>query len=406
MQELYVKLNKNQTASFALWGQKNNCSLPGSNGNETQNTEFLKSSSDWSFVHEKLSISTRFAFLWNSLNYENKTASIFSDNKENTFNLHTEGKYKFSKKITVLSSLDATHSNVNTNNYIDLKTRNSLAIMAGVKTVLLKEKLTILSLLKQEITDMKYFPFVPSLGIEYLLQEKYDIKIKGNFCRNFKIPGMNDLYWNPGGNTELKPESGYFSEAGAESGIKFNSNNQNLKVQLAVFYSEIKDNIVWIPQENSSYWTAKNLKDVTTKGIEMSFKYSGEIQKLKWTVVSNYIYTNAANKVDENIRQLIYVPYHTVNSFINAQWKNIFLHYSYNFTGKRFIYTDNSWYLSPYMLSDAGAGIILKRGSMQYTIQALVANIFNTDYQVVTGYPMMRRNFRITAKIGFLKSKN
>ncbi|HBX52197.1 MAG: hypothetical protein A2309_03790 [Bacteroidetes bacterium RIFOXYB2_FULL_35_7] len=405
MQELYVKLKKNQSASFAVWSQKNECFLPGSNGNEKQKTEFIKSSAEWNSVQEKYTLTTRFAFLWNSMDYVNNTAFIHSENRENIFNLHTEGKYNLSNTFIVLSSLDASHNLVNTNNYLYSKTRNTIAIMAGAKTILMKEKLTILTLLKQEITDMKYFPFVPSLGMEYILQKKYDLKLKGSFCRNYKLPGMNDLYWNPGGNTELKPESGYFSEVGSEATIKLNNDNQKLNAQFAFFYSETKDNIVWIPQEGSSFWTAQNLKDVTSKGIEMSVKYSGEIKKMKWALSSNYTYTNAVNKVDAQLKQLIYVPYHTLNSFLHAQWKNIFLHYSYNYTGKRFIYTDNSWYLPPYMLSDAGAGVSFKTSKAQYTIQALIANIFDTDYQVVMGYPMMRRNYRVSVKIGFMRSR-
>jgi len=57
------------------------------------------------------------------------------------------------------------------------------------------------------------------------------------------------------------------------------------------------------------------------------------------------------------------------------------------------------------MLSDAGAGVSFKTSKAQYTIQALIANIFDTDYQVVMGYPMMRRNYRVSVKIGFMRSR-
>ena len=36
-----------------------------------------------------------------------------------------------------------------------------------------------------------------------------ELQIKGSMAYNYRFPSMNDLYWRPGGNPEVKPEKGY-----------------------------------------------------------------------------------------------------------------------------------------------------------------------------------------------------
>ncbi len=42
-------------------------------------------------------------------------------------------------------------------------------------------------------------------------REKYYF-IRASFSKNSKIPTLNDMYWSPGGNPDLKNETGYSSE--------------------------------------------------------------------------------------------------------------------------------------------------------------------------------------------------
>ena len=51
-----------------------------------------------------------------------------------------------------------------------------------------------------------------SAGMVFNLWEK-ELQVKGNVAYNYRFPSMNDLYWRPGGNPDVKPEDGYSYDA-------------------------------------------------------------------------------------------------------------------------------------------------------------------------------------------------
>ena len=62
----------------------------------------------------------------------------------------------------------------------------------------------------------------------------------------YRLPGLNDLYWMPGGNPDLKPEYGYSAEAGSK--LSWKSQNKKTKVSFEPTYFNryIYNWIIWI----------------------------------------------------------------------------------------------------------------------------------------------------------------
>ena len=67
---------------------------------------------------------------------------------------------------------------------------------------------------RQEVIDGKLTPLIPTIGVKYFLTKNHHFAINANAARNYKAPSLNELYWNPGGNTDLLPEIGFTSEMG------------------------------------------------------------------------------------------------------------------------------------------------------------------------------------------------
>ena len=65
---------------------------------------------------------------------------------------------------------------------------------------------------RQEIIKSKFVPFTFSIGSDVFIAKWLSAKV--NFSKVYRIPTFNDLYWVPGGNADLLPESGYCEEAG------------------------------------------------------------------------------------------------------------------------------------------------------------------------------------------------
>jgi iron complex outermembrane receptor protein len=60
----------------------------------------------------------------------------------------------------------------------------------------------------------EWTPIIPAFFIDGVLSEKGNIVAKASVSRNYRFPTLNDLYFLPGGNPDLKKESGWTYDAG------------------------------------------------------------------------------------------------------------------------------------------------------------------------------------------------
>ncbi|PZO30203.1 MAG: TonB-dependent receptor, partial [Flavobacteriaceae bacterium] len=113
----------------------------------------------------------------------------------------------------------------------------------GSASLLFKHKLTQKILyelsVRKELTNNYKSPFLFSLGTKWAASDFYTLKLNGS--KNFRVPTFNDLYWQPGGNENLKPESSYQAEIGNE--FRF----AGFQLTLTGYYIDIKDMLRWIP---------------------------------------------------------------------------------------------------------------------------------------------------------------
>ncbi|HUH25795.1 MAG TPA: TonB-dependent receptor, partial [Flavobacterium sp.] len=114
--------------------------------------------------------------------------------------------------------------------------------------------------LKHENAKDYQNPFLFSAGY-YLNTNQYELKI--NTSKNYRIPTFNDLYWQPGGNLDLKPENSY------QIDINNGFVSKNFNANLSTYYTSITDMIRWVPT-NTGFWEANNVDEVTILGAELS----------------------------------------------------------------------------------------------------------------------------------------
>ncbi len=69
--------------------------------------------------------------------------------------------------------------------------------------------------LRQEMFGETWAPVIPAFFIDGLLSRKGNVMLKASVSRNHKFPTLNDLYFLPGGNPDLKSEHGWSYDAGA-----------------------------------------------------------------------------------------------------------------------------------------------------------------------------------------------
>lgn len=239
--------------------------------------------------------------------------------------------------------------------------------------------------IRKEISTDYNSPFLFSLGSSYIFSKFYNLKI--NLSRNFRIPTFNDLYWESGGNPDLKPESSYQAEVGNVFSYKKISLTQTL------YFNKINDLIRWVPGTGND-WTPQNTDRVNTYGTETLLGWTNNFGKHYWNVNGTYAYTISKN-VDTD-KQLFFVPYHKLTASVAYSYQKLSANYQFLYNG--FVYTrsdnDPKETIEAYQVSNVGIDYDFSfLNSSKLGFQVL--NLWNEKYQSLEDRPMPGRNFNI-----------
>ena len=101
-------------------------------------------------------------------------------------------------------------------------------------------------------------------------------------------------------------------------------------------------------------------------------------------------------------KQLLYLPQEYAKSSANLSYepggslvKLISLNVFYTFNGKRYIDAENTRFIPYYELLDGNINLTLNLFKTETSIKFAVNNMGNEDYQVMYGYPMALRNYKL-----------
>lgn len=234
--------------------------------------------------------------------------------------------------------------------------------------------------------------FVPSFGVEGALGIW---TFRTQLSKGYRVPTFNDRFWNPGGNPNLDPEKSQNYEVGLDL------NKPKISISATAFYSKVEDWIQWIP--NGGIWSPSNLKEVTSRGIELNAKKIFSIRNLDLEWMSDYEYILSTDNTSEENNQLPYVPKHSVFSSISLNKDEFSFKIRANYTGVRYTTLTNSRQSSidDHALFDVilSQEKVLKRPNMG--LKMSLNNIFNTEYENVKNTAMPRRNFLTELTIKF-----
>lgn len=231
--------------------------------------------------------------------------------------------------------------------------------------------------------------------IQFSFSGKWDIvdwyNLSLSVSRNFRFPSFNDLYWQPGGNINLKPETSYQFELRNQFKIA------GIKISLTPYYLKIRDMINWLPS-SLGYYMATNTNNVESYGIESQVEYEKKLGKHSLKTNLGYSYTKSTNL--ETQKQLMYVPYHKFFGNIDYQYDFMKLYVQGLFNGLTYTDTNEkrSDALESYFVMNAGLSATFLKN---YTVGLKVNNIFNQVYYTMAFYPLPKRNYSMNLNINF-----
>ena len=279
------------------------------------------------------------------------------------------------------------------------------------------KSLSLSAVFREECYKNDFVPIIPALFVEYQIPVKSSptgklkkgLYLKTSVARNYRYPTMDDLYFKPGGNPNLKPEQGFTYDGGIEAFLQEES--FLMKMNISAFDSYITDWILWTPNAKG-YWQPSNLKKVHNYGTEMMATAELRIKR-QWKIAltGNYAYTpsiNNSDKLDANDasygKQLVYVPRHSANLNGRLSWRTWTLTYQWTYYSERFTTTSNevsyiTGRLKPYYMNDVSLEKTFQWRRVHASVKGVVNNLLGSEYVTVLSRPMPGRNFEIFLEI-------
>jgi vitamin B12 transporter len=409
LQEFYLK-KQNNDFSARIWYGSTNRNLPGSmliqSGiqGEKQFDESIRSIFSCESERRIIDYFVTMAWMHDRINYSNPLASIRSINASNSFILKSGFETRILNgtilKIFINDELNVIHSNNYENNVS--RSTTSLTVIAEKKcgnrfgtTMMIRETLDNTTLL---IPDF-------SAGAEFRLFPGEDHFLRSGFSRTSRIPSMNDHYWFPGGNEQLKNEYAYLYDLGYKMNQRL-SPAISISSELGFFKNLIRDMIQWHPGEYT-YWVSDNLSRVNSTGFESSFSAGYSLNELTINLNAGYSFTRSvaaeAGTEEKIMNQLIYIPESQANGSLYAGYRNFYSVWTTIFTGRRYIVVDNSQYLPGNTISNFIGGIKIPHKEHSFDVNFRIENIFNLGYQAIAHYPQPGRSYHFSLLYKFIK---
>ena len=397
VQDLAWNLNDDNQLKSAFWWNKTNREVQpviGSNTKDKQEDQAFRAVIDYSHFEEKSVWNLKTGYVRNEQTFNS------SENNSTQYSIAGDWDQQISTKWT--SKLGArytlTKGDLSTYQADDerIELYHSTRYSAG-------ENLSFAINLRQLVYSGTFAPFTPNLGMDWSFwnTDSQSLQLKTSIGKGFKVPTLNDRFWNPGGNPDLLPEESLSGEIGLSWNRKGDINwNQSL-----TYYKMSVDNwIIWLPKGN--FWTPENIKKDSNQGLEYQGSLNGSFGMWNWEFTASYTYSNAVTTKgtgdnDQSVgKQLPYTPQHQANAKIRIEQKDFTAFASTYYVGERSVTADNPRLMPSYQLYNLGLGYNgLQLGKVQFPVSFQVNNILDTDYQVLYLRAMPGRSFQFNLYI-------
>lgn len=391
----------------------------------TQRERTFRSVLTWDHLRSDWKIGARAGYIhtWMGYDYKNDLGNgtmapmTRSRSRIDTFYGQAEGEYSIGSRWLFTASLTAHQHLVESADKNIIRQDGHTAVvgydkgrieLSGALSAKWRpvERFGLSLVLREELYGTVWSPVIPALFLDGVLSKRGNLVAKASVSRNYRFPTLNDLYFLPGGNPDLKKESGWTYDAGLSFAVG-EAGKYRLTGSATWFDSHIDDWILWL-------WTVKgflspvNIKDVHAYGVELHADLSAALsEQWKLDLDATYSWTPSINvgepltEGDRSIgKQLPYIPEHSATLTAQLAWRSWSLLYKWCCYSRRYTLTSNAKTLTggqlmPYYMSNLTLGREFALRWADLSLKGSVNNLLNEEYISVLSRPMPRINFEV-----------
>ncbi len=224
-------------------------------------------------------------------------------------------------------------------------------------------------------------------GLKYM-------ELEYNIGTGFRYPTFNDLYWQPGGNPDLKPENSLNQSLKSKLYFK---NNYNNNIYLNISDIRTDDLIQWVPLDETFFvWQPQNIASSRRTSITVGNQFSMAKLPLQ---ISWHTTFQKTNDVDLN-KPLLYAPEVIGFIYISYDFHIIDIGIQAHYTGKRLVeygFSDDIS-LPGYWYTSATLQYKTKLFGSLLSFIAEATNLLDKQYMSINGYPEPGRILNLSIK--------
>ncbi|HHP7241740.1 MAG TPA: TonB-dependent receptor [Cyclobacteriaceae bacterium] len=415
-QDIFYKIDDDNTLSFSGWFNYNYREIQ-PNKNDLTNDDNLedtnwRGSLTWNFQKNAKHIET-------TLGYTDDTNIFngFSKVQTKRFFYSSTYNHNLSGNVSLYGGLNWNHIRASSSNFDGKISEDRNDLFVGIKYLPISNLHLSLNA-RQPMLDGRPQRFSPSLGLEYFIIDDQDLNLSflGQLSRSFRLPTLNDRFWNPGGNESLSPEIGDNYEIGMHFSSTFNKSS--LDIHSNYYHHLVSDWIIWRPggtgEDNNgnptSFWFPDNIREVQAQGAEISvtFKRTGILNTLTFESFLSTAYTKAVNlkplgQFDRSVgKQLPYTPQWNLNYTNRLSFNGWRFGIHYNHTGQRFTETNNERPALPaFSLVNISMDKTMEFNKTGFVASFRINNLLNMSYESFENRAMPGFNYELTITLNY-----
>ena len=402
-----ILIQDNQRLSFHVWHQETSRNLPPILGQpiatSSQADASNRFSTHWEYYGNRIKWHIKGGYFNEQINYLESPSAPDALSRSHTLIVEAESNITLSRGWLMQVGTINTYETATSDGYPHAPTRNRVAGFTSLRYQSRNNKSITTASFRQELMASKLVPATYSISNFYRIAPQLQCLV--SISKLYRIPTFNDLYWHPGGNSNLQSEHGYSAEAGVQLHLQSSKKTITIDFEPTIFHRRIHNWILWLPEVN--YWSPQNIMEVWSRGIETKSQVNVPFQSgfIQLDVLTNYVVSTnekAKSANDASVdKQLIYVPMYSGQARMSFQYKTWNARYTHQYTGYRYTSSDNRSYLLPYLTAQFALSYRLNYSRWSFELFAQCQNIWNTDYEVILNRPMPGRNYALGLTIQF-----
>lgn len=432
LQEAYYNTGTGHRLGLNAWYIQSKRELPMLTTDYADNTAFenvqreqtFRGVLSWDFLRSQYKVAAKAGYIYTYMAYDYKrdvgngimANMTESRSKVNTAYAQAEGEYYWGKEWLFSANLAFYQ------HFVETKDKNIIKIEGGNAIVGYKkarpeltgslsvkwqpiDRLGMSVVVREEMYGSEWSPIIPAFFIDGVLWPRINLMAKASVSRNYRFPTLNDMYFLPGGNPNLKKENGWTYDAGLSFAVG-RENLYTLSGSATWFDSYINDWIIWLPT-TKGFFSPRNIKDVHAYGVELKANASFCLAK-NWTLTldGSFSWTPSINNgdplspADQSVgKQLPYVPEYSANVTGRISYKTFSFLYKWCYYSERYTMSSNDITLTgklpTYFMSNIAIEKNLLFSFADFSIKFNINNLFNEEYLSVLSRPMPGINFQL-----------